>query len=88
MPAEILRQISREAGVHIYSDSDDALYACENFVALHSKSAGEKTIALPFRARVTDIFGNKVIAESTDVIRFQSPGHDTMMFRIERSEKS
>jgi hypothetical protein len=87
MPAEVLRQIAREAGVHIYSESDDALYACENFVALHTKSAGEKIIALPFPARVTDLFENKVVAESTETIRFQSSGRDTKMFRIERIEK-
>jgi hypothetical protein len=87
MPSEILRQIAREAGVHIYSDSDDALYACENFVALHTKSAGEKTIALPFPARITDLFENKVIAEQANVIHFQSPGRDTKMFRIERIER-
>jgi hypothetical protein len=87
MPAEILRQIARESDVHIYNASDDALYACENFVALHSKSDGEKTIALPYAARVMDVFENKIIAESADVIRFQSPGRDTRMFRIERAQK-
>jgi hypothetical protein len=87
MPSAILRQIARDAGVHIYSESNDALYACENFVALHSKSAGEKIIALPFSARVTDLFENKIIAESADAIRFQSPGRDTRMFRIERTQK-
>ncbi|MCQ2404086.1 MAG: alpha-L-rhamnosidase N-terminal domain-containing protein [Lentisphaeria bacterium] len=36
LPVEILREIAREAGVHLYSEDDIAVYACQDFAAFHS----------------------------------------------------
>ena len=40
-------QFGRSAGCHIYTDSDDVLYAGKNFICIHASPDGEKKIKLP-----------------------------------------
>lgn len=42
-----LRALGRYAGVHIYSDTDDELFANRSYVMLHTRLGGDKTIRLP-----------------------------------------
>ena len=66
IPTDILRSTAREAGVHIYSDSGDALYANGSFLAIHvGKEGGSRTFSLPRPARVTELFGNQVVSEQS-----------------------
>lgn len=39
-------QFGRSAGCHIYTDSDDVLYAGKNFICIHASTDGEKKIKL------------------------------------------
>jgi hypothetical protein len=61
LPPDLLRNIARAAGVHIYSDSGDVLTANDNFVMLHTSTAGDKTITLPRRADVVDVYEGRVL---------------------------
>lgn len=47
LPASLLREIARMAGVHLYTFQDDVVYAGGNFVAIHALTAGHKRILLP-----------------------------------------
>ena len=47
LPSELLREIARIAGGHIYTRRGDIIYAGGNYVAIHARSAGEKRICLP-----------------------------------------
>ena len=44
-------QFGRRAGCHIYTDSDDVLYAGKNFICIHASTDGEKKIKLPNEKR-------------------------------------
>lgn len=39
-------QFGRSAGCHIYTDSNDVLYAGKNFICIHASTDGEKKIKL------------------------------------------
>ena len=60
---ELWRYIFRKAGVHIYNTDDEAFYANEEFVAIHTAKGGERTIRLPRPCRVTEVFENRVVSE-------------------------
>lgn len=46
LPPELLREIAAGAGVHIYSDSGDPVSVGNDFVFLHAKTGGDKTLEL------------------------------------------
>jgi hypothetical protein len=43
----ILRRLARDAGASIYLDTDDAVSACDAFVAVHARDAGVKRLFVP-----------------------------------------
>jgi len=69
IPAPVLRGIARYAGVHLYSDAGDVLYASSEFVAIHTKGGGRRTIRLPKKVEaVYNLYACKQVA--TDVSQF------------------
>lgn len=49
LSADVIREIARFAGCHIFCESDDVLYVNSNYITFHAASSGEKTITLPAR---------------------------------------
>jgi hypothetical protein len=62
LPPGVLRELARYAGVHIYSESEDVMYADHNFVALHTVRSGAKTIQLPHSADVWEVYTDRQVA--------------------------
>jgi hypothetical protein len=60
----LLRELARYAGVHIYSEAEDVLYADRHFVALHTVRSGAKTIRLPHAADVWELYADRQVASS------------------------
>ena len=84
LPAPVLRGIARAAGVHIYSDAGDVLYANRSLVGVHSPAGGKRTIRLPRRARaVIDLFTGEIVGRDTAEIGLTLPPRSTSLFRIE-----
>jgi hypothetical protein len=70
VPACVLRGMARYAGVHVYSDAEDVLYATPQLLGVHTIAGGERTFELPRRVEaVYELFGGQVVAEKVD--RFQ-----------------
>ena len=66
MPASIYREIARYAGVHIYNESNDTLYANRSLVCIHPASAGDRTLRFPERMNVRDMLTDQVLATDVD----------------------
>ena len=64
IPAAKLRQIVADAGVFIYSDSDDVLSASESALMLVASGAGRRKINLPKAKTVVDMVSGKTIGEN------------------------
>ena len=75
-----LRSLAKRAGVHIYSDSTDPMEANGDFVTLHTRFAGKKTVRLPKRTSVYDVFGGKIVAKNVDEFSFDAPLHSSWLF--------
>ena len=70
LPAGVLRGIARYAGVHLYEESGDTLYATPDLLAVHSAAGGPRDFHLRSKVEVVyDLYTREVIAR--DVDRFQ-----------------
>lgn len=79
-----LRDIARQAGVHIYCDTGETLYASRNHVALHSATGGQRGIDLPrVCTKVTELFSGRVVGRGIDVIEDELAGPDTVLYQLD-----
>lgn len=87
LPAQLLTNILRQAGVHIYSDNrDDIIFANGQYLALHCRYGGEKTITLPEKQSVYDVINEKTISLNTDTITFTAEDNSTTLFRLTKAD--
>jgi len=80
VPACILREMAREAGVHIYNNDEDVIYAGHDYVMLHTVRTGKKTITLPRTANVVDAFSGEAIADNVNEFSFDMKSGETKLF--------
>ncbi|MDO4573874.1 MAG: hypothetical protein Q4D98_01520 [Planctomycetia bacterium] len=85
MSPTLLRQLYREAGVHVYVDSDDVvLSANASWLSLHTREAGDYTLQLPRTCRkITEVTTEQVIAENTDTFTIPLRKFQTAVFLME-----
>ena len=76
----VLRRVAKEAGVHLYSDTLDPIEANERFVSFHARTAGRKTIKLPRKTKVVEVFSGKRVADGVDTFSFDAPLHSSWLF--------
>ena len=80
LEAPLMQRLAREAGVHIFGDALDIYEANERFLSVHARNAGKKTIRLPRRTDVVDVFNRKIVARDADAFTFEAPLHSTWLF--------
>ncbi len=83
MTPAALRAILRSAGVHLYVEGEDPVYANARLLAVHCKEGGEKRVSLPQTCKkVIDVLKGTTVAENTKeiVYRFETP--DTALFEL------
>lgn len=84
VPASVLRRLAREAGVHIYCEAEEPLYANRRLIALHTIAGGPRTVTLPKKCRrVTELFSGRVVAENASRFEDQLTAPCTMLYEIE-----
>ena len=77
-----LRDLWKESGVHIYSDTDDVFYIGRKWLSIHTVKGGERLVKFPFYAHVIDPLNEKIIADSTNYIEMNLPAVSTTLLRI------
>jgi hypothetical protein len=82
-PPELLRNIFRHAGVHLYSDGTDLVYANQRFVAFCANGAGTKTLRLPRTGDLHDAFDQTPIARDVDRYTFDAAHGQVELFRLD-----
>jgi len=81
LPAPVLRGIARFAGVHLYNQEGDVLYATRELLAVHTVSGGERTFSLPREVEeVHELFERKSIARNTREFRVRLLPVSTALF--------
>ncbi len=74
------RDVFAKAKVHIWCDSGDPVEANGNLFTLHARVPGIKTVHLPRKADVLNIFERRIVARGTDRFEFSAPLHTTHLF--------
>ena len=83
MTPQALRNVVAQAGVHLYVEGQDPVYANERLLAVHCKEGGEKTISLPRPVgKVLDILNNTIVAENTASFSYVFQTPDTVLFEL------
>ena len=75
-----LRNMYARAGVHVYTDTADPMEANDRLVTLHARFAGRKTVKLPKRATVLDVFNRRIVAKNAEEFSFEAPLHSSWLF--------
>ncbi|MCB5251947.1 MAG: beta-galactosidase [bacterium] len=83
LPSSLLRNIAQSAGVHIYSDSDDQVFASQRIFSLHARYDGMRTIKFPQKTSLYDPFAKRYIARNIDVMKMFVKKGETLLWVLE-----
>jgi hypothetical protein len=75
--------LARMAGVHVWLESDDALYADGQYVGVHAARDGLKVIHLPGQFRVYDAISDAPVGSDGPNVTLSMKRVQTMLRRLE-----
>lgn len=88
MTAAIYRELARYAGVHIYNESNDTLYANTSYVCIHPSHnetvLQSRTIHFPMAVDVYDALTETLLQSNTTSYTRSYYGGETMIYRLEQ----
>ena len=83
IPAGLLRKMFREAGVHLYADQGNLVYANDGMVAVRFRRDGVHRIRLPRAATAVDALDSEVVAEHADCFEVKARYGECRVFWLE-----
>lgn len=82
LTTDLLRRFAQAAGVHLYLDTPDVVWASQDLVAVCVKDAGRRTIHLPGRRDVTDLYTGAAMAQGETDFAADFADRATRVFRL------
>ncbi len=82
-----LRETARSAGVHIYLESGDNLFAGGDILSLHAISPGTKTIQLPRVTDAVEIYSGEILGRNTDTLSIPMESFETKVILLGNAEE-
>ncbi len=81
LPPQLLRGIARFAGVHLYSEDGDVLYATRELLSVHTVGGGARIFRLPQPVEVVyDLFADQAIARDVQAFDVELVPASTRLF--------
>ena len=81
IPAPVLRGLARFAGVHLYSEAGDVLYATPELLSVHTVAGGPRSFSLPRKVeRVYDLFNQVELGRDVERIDTVLPPRSTTLY--------
>jgi len=84
LPPAVIRNIAREAGVHIYCDSNDFVAANNWLLCVCAASSGTRTIRLPRQASVTDAMTGEETARNASAFEVEMKYGETRVWTLQQ----
>lgn len=85
IPSEVIQVLLKNAGVHLYTESKDVIYANHSMISYVACSRGRKQINMPYPAVLTDaITGEEIMLDSNHRCEIFMKRHETRIFWIKR----
>lgn len=82
LPAELLRNIARYAGVHIYDDKGDFLSSSSWFLCIHSAFSGTRLLKLPKPTDVYSVTEGRYIGKNLMQFEVNLPSKTTRFYLL------
>ncbi|MEI6501538.1 MAG: hypothetical protein WCP21_11020, partial [Armatimonadota bacterium] len=82
LTTELLRRIARQAGVHTYIDTPDVVWASRDLLAVCVKDGGRRTIRLPRKCDVADLYTGAESAKGVTAFEADFADRVTRVFRL------
>jgi len=84
IPAAVVRKLLHRAGVHVYVDSEDVVYANQSYLGVSACSRGVKRIRLPASRSVTDaLTGERIATDANHSWSVDMRRHEVRIFLME-----
>lgn len=80
LSSHVLRSIAEIAGVHIYTNENDAFHSNKSFISLHTNKAGKRTLKFPISTDVYDVYNEKTIAANSNEVDIDLPEKHTVLY--------
>ena len=80
---QVLRNIARFAGVHIYTDGEDLVYANRHFLSISPRLSGRRIIKLSKPMTVTDLWNGEKVCEEAKSFDIDVRANVTYMYLLE-----
>lgn len=82
LTTELLRRLAQLAGVHLYLDTPDVVWASRDLLAVCVKDAGKATLRLPAAREVSDFYTGQAVSAKASSFETEMPDHGTRVFRL------
>ncbi|MCQ2389132.1 MAG: hypothetical protein MJ138_05415 [Kiritimatiellae bacterium] len=82
MRSDLLRSIAAWSGCHVFSDSDDVLYANENYVAVHANGDGKRTIRFKRKCSPWEVYERRFYAKDVTEITVDMRHGQTLTWQV------
>lgn len=79
----LIRRLCTYAGVNLYSDHDDIVYANRSYLMVHTSSPGPRTMQFPARFDLYDALEGKKLAQNTNRYVLNEPTLTTAILRLD-----
>jgi hypothetical protein len=83
LPTSLLRRIAQLAGVHTYTDTEHVVWASRSLLAVCVQQPGKRTIKLPRKANVRDLYTGAEIGKGMEQFEADFADHATRVFVLE-----
>ncbi|MES2310420.1 MAG: hypothetical protein V4507_16325 [Verrucomicrobiota bacterium] len=85
LPTELIRFVAKNAGVHLYANSDAHVWANGPLLSIHSTGEGSLDLNLPQKSKVFDLITGTVVGEGKTIHLVTHFG-ETRLFKVQKLE--
>jgi hypothetical protein len=82
LPDLLLRELARYSGTHVYSETDDVVFADSCTLAVHAVRPGARRLRLPAPTPVWDLIESRKLGERMTAIEFNVTPPETRLFYL------
>ena len=83
LPHDVLRNIARQAGCHVYTDFTGNTYQCENYFGIYFHESGKCKIKFPKKANISEVWTNDLFGQKVDEIEIMAEKNKAFLFKYE-----
>ena len=88
IPSDVIQVLLKNAGVHLYTETNDIIYANRSMIAYVACSRGMKRINMPCSATLADaLTGEELVLDSGNKCEIFMQRHETRIFWIKTGRK-